>query len=241
MSSEHNSPNNGNHAPFSMSSAPGDLVQAQTFLDWWFAPAFADPQQGDMRIILATIKHKGAPINLQPFDNTAAAARWAVEQSAHTNVYTHIAAHCPDLPKGKGSIESALCLPGVAVDLDAQCAFRGDNKGKAPDVASLRLLTADFETHYQFHLTVIESGFGLYDFVRFKEPLFLEDLAARKEAHELLRRFAQGFRVFADERDWPRTVECVPLSGILRVPGTWNRKDSAPLPVRFSASLGGVG
>jgi hypothetical protein len=91
----------------------------------------------------------------------------------------------------------------------------------------------NFETHYQFPLTIIESGYGSYPCVRFREPLFLEDMKMRKEAEDLLRRFAEGFRVFGRQRGWPLTVDAVPLAGLIRLAGSLNRKGSAPRPVRF--------
>ena len=63
-----------------------------------------------MNIVLATIRH--GKIDFQTFEKPTEAACWAVEQSAHTNVYTHLALHAPDRPNGKGSTETALCLPG---------------------------------------------------------------------------------------------------------------------------------
>jgi hypothetical protein len=220
-------------------SVQGELVQAQAFLEWWYGPALSDPQMGDMRIVLATIPRKGN-IGFASFETADEAACWAVEQSAHTNVYTHIALHAPERPKGKGTTETAVCLPGLVADLDAQSPFRGSNKGKAPDVASLRLLIADFDTHYPFSLTLIESGYGVYACVRFREPLFLEDMQTRKEAEDLLRRFAEGFRVFGRQRGWPLTVDVVPLAGLVRLPGSLNRKGQSPILVSFSGRDGGA-
>jgi hypothetical protein len=194
---------------------------------------------GDMRIVLATISRRGR-IGFAARETAGDAARLAVELSAHSDVYTHVALHAPDRPKGKGSIETALCLPGLVTDLDAQSPFRSSNEGKAPDVDSLRLLIADFEEHYEFPLTVIESGYGLYAWVRFREPLFLEGKAARTEADTLLARFTEGFRIFGRKRGWPNTVDQVPLAGLVRLAGTFNRKGNPPLLVRFSDGPGGV-
>jgi hypothetical protein len=230
-SSHHINPNGGNSPLIAPS---GDLAQAQAHLGWWFGPALSDPGIGAPQIVLATLSGKRSPIAFQPFDSTAEAAQWAVEQSARTNVYTHLALHGPNRPKGKGSVESALCLPGVAVDLDAQCSFRGSNEGKAPDVASLRLIIADFQVHYHFPLTIIESGYGVYPLVRFREPLWLDDMRAREEADSFLARFGESFRVFARKRGWPSTVDRVGLAGLLRVAGTYNRKGNTPLLVRFA-------
>jgi len=237
-SSHHINPN-GRNTSASAPSFAGDLAETQAFFSWWFEPAFSDPQLGDMRLVLATISRKGE-IGFASFETTDEAASWAVEQSAHTNIYTHVALHVPDRPKGKGTTETALCLPGLVSDLDAQSPFRGSNEGKCPDVASLGLLIQDFETHYPFRLTVIESGYGMYACVRFREPLFLEDNKARKEAEDLLRRFAEGFRVFGRQRGWPNTVDRIPLAGLMRVSGTWNRKGNPPLPVRFRERDGGA-
>jgi hypothetical protein len=237
-SSNHSNSHSGN-PPSSGESVPSNLAQAEAQFAWWYGPALSDPQMGDMLIVLATIPPRGS-IGFAAHETAGDAARLAVELSAHSNVYTHVALHAPDRPKGKGSIETALCLPGLVTDLDAQSPFRSSNEGKAPDVASLRLLIADFEHHYGFPLTVIESGFGLYAIVRFREPLFLGDKASRAEADNLLMRFTEGFRVFSRKRGWPNTVDRVGLAGLIRVSGTLNRKGSTPLPVRFSDARNGV-
>jgi hypothetical protein len=207
-----------------------NLDQAVAYLTWWFQASLADRHLGDAQIVLATIL--GGKIDFEAFESESEAAAWAVEHSAHTNVYMHIALHAPDRPKGKGSIETALCLPGVVADLDAQSRFRGSNGGKAPNVASLYQLVGDFEGHYPFPLTLTESGYGIYAHARFREPLWLEDKKARAEADSLLARFGEGLRVFARKRGWPNTIDRVPLAGLVRVPGTLNRKGDPPLPVR---------
>jgi hypothetical protein len=231
-SSDHIHSNAGN-SPSSVPSPQGDLAQAQAFLDWWYGPALSDPQMGDMRIVLATISRK-REIGFASFETADEAASWAVEQSTYTNVYTHIALHAPDRPKGKGTTDTAVCLPGLVADLDARSPYRSCNAGKAPDVASLRRLIADFESHYPFSPTLIESGYGIYACVRFREPLFFEDIKTRKEAEDLLRRFAEGFRVFGRQRGWPLTVDLVPLAGLVRLPGSLNRKGQSPILVSFS-------
>jgi hypothetical protein len=215
-----------------------DLDQAVAYLTWWFQAALSDPQSEEMEIVLATIR--GGKIDFEAFESPSEAAAWAVEQSAHTNVYTHVALHTPDRPKGKGTTETALCLPGVVVDLDARSPFRGSNEGKAPDVASLHQVISDFEKHYPFSLALVESGFGLHGHARFREPLWLVDAKTRVEADNLLTRFTEGMRVFARQRGWPNAVDRVPLAGLVRVPGTFNRKGDPPLPVRF-ADRSGVG
>jgi hypothetical protein len=231
-SSEHTSSHNGN-SPSSRSSFQGDLLQAQTHLDWWFGPALAKTQRGTAEIVLATISRKGQ-IAFKPFDTTLAAARWAVEESARSNLYLHIALHAPNRPNGKGRITTALYLPGLIADLDAKSPFRASNHGKAPDMLSLRLLIRDFHAQYRLPLTLITSGYGIYACVRFREPLFLEDEKARKEANNLLIRFGEAFRISARQHAWPLTVDSVYLSGLVRLSGSWNRKADPPVPVHFS-------
>jgi hypothetical protein len=218
----------------------GDLTQAEAHVNWWFGSSLADPQLGKMELVLATIPglDPKRTIGFHAFSCSTEAARWAVEKSTLTNIYLHPATHARHRAKGKGSTETALCLPGVVADLDAQSPHRGSNEGKAPDVASLRLVIADFEEHYQFPLTLIQSGYGLYACVRFREPLWLPDRRTRTEAEHLLARFTEGLRVFARQRGWPNTVDCVPLAGLIRMAGTLNRKGS-PLPVHFADRDGG--
>jgi hypothetical protein len=219
--------------------AGGNLIQAQQYFDWWFGPALSDPQFGDVDIVLATLSSAGS-IAFRAFRAPLDAARWVVAESAHTNVFTHVALHSPDRPLGKGSDDSAVCLPGLAADLDAQSPFRASNEGKAPDVASLELVIADFEQNYQFPLTLVASGHGIFAHARFKEPLWLEDKRSRTEAGHLLARFAEGLRVFARQRGWPATVERVPLAGMTRAAGSWNRKGDPPRAVRFLDRNGAI-
>jgi hypothetical protein len=231
--SDHTSVQNSN-----LSSPRADSDQAQAHFNWLFSRALSDRQSGDTWIVQATISLQ-RKISFQAFDSTLDAARWAVKESINTNVYTHLALHTPDRPKGKGNTDTTLCLTALAADLDAASPYRGSNAGKAPDVASLRLLICDFEESYQFPLTVIESGYGLYAMVRFREPLWLEDKRARKEADDLLGRFTEAFRIFGRKRGWPNTVDRVPLAGLIRVAGTLNHKGNPPLPVRFSRNVNG--
>jgi hypothetical protein len=239
-SSDHNNPNGGNppSSPSPPTSSPspsqqGDLAQIEAYLNWWFGPALSDPQLSGMQIVLAAIRRpKKDKMHFAAFDNVAAAAQWAVAASMLSNVYYHAAIHGPR-PNGKGSIDTALCLPGLLADLDAQSPFRSENEGKPPTLEALYLLVRDFEKHYPFQLNLVESGHGIYPQVRFKEPLFLVDQKTRDEAGELLSRFAEAFRIFGRQRGWPHTVDRVTLAGLVRLPGTWNRKGSSPLPVRL--------
>jgi hypothetical protein len=201
-----------------------------------FGPALSDPQLGAAEPVLATIQR--GKIGFEAFETVAEAAAWAVNESERADVYTHVALHAPDRPKGKGSTETALCLPGVVADLDARSPFRSSNEGKAPDVTSLYQVIRDFEKHYPLPLTLVESGYGIYAHLRFREPLWLEDKKARVEADNLLTRFTEGLRVFARQRGWPNTIDRVPLAGLVRLPGTLNRKGNSALPVRFSDRRG---
>ena len=236
LPSDHSFPTNCNTP-----ASHGDVTQAQQHLGWWFDPTFIDPQLGDMQIVLATIPLGGSKaIHFHAFESRAEAARTALDLSMRSNVYTHIAAHAPDRPNGKGSHETALALPGLAADLDACSPYRASNEGKAPDLTSLALVVADFEQHMQCPLTVIESGFGLYACVRFREPWWLDNRAARQEADNLLARFAEGFRIFGRKRGWPNTVDRVPLAGLIRVAGTLNRKSNPAILVRFRDANNGA-
>jgi hypothetical protein len=235
------------------SSPAGDLHQAEAHLGWWFNGSLADPQVGRMDLVLATIPRldktngrsaaatagRAGTIGFHAFDAPKEAALWAVEKSALVNVYVHPALHAPDRPHGKGATHTARCLPGVVADLDAQSPFRSSNEGKAPDVAALALVIADFEQHYQFPVTAIDSGYGIYACVRFREPLWLEDQTSRADAETLLARFTEGLRVFARRRGWPNTVDRVPLAGLIRVAGTLNRKGDPPCPVHFTDARNG--
>ena len=154
-------------------------------------------------------------------------------------MYFHIALH-GHCPRGKGSFESAGCLPGLLADFDAQSPFRSENEGKAPSVESLYSLVSDFEAHYPFHLTLIESGYGIYPSIRFREPLFLPDQRTRNEANGLLSRFAEAFRIFGCAHGWRTTVDRLNVAGLVRLPGTYNRKGPSPLPVRLVERDGGI-
>jgi len=213
-------------------SLSGDLAQAEAHLEWWFGTALGDPQLGEMDLVLSTIDRNGK-VRSQGFRSRTEAARWVVDQSAQVNVYVHPALHSPHRQKGRGSIETALCLPGLVADLDAQSVYRASNEGKAPDVLSLHQVIGDFESHYRFPLTQIDSGYGTYACIRFREPWWLPDQQTRTEAEHLQRRFAEGLRVFARQRRWPETVDLVSIGGLIRVAGSLNRKGEPPLLVHF--------
>src|SRR5215831_9619632 len=132
FTSDHTCSQNGNS-----SSHLADSDQAQTHLDWLFGRATCDPQSGDPRIVLATLSLQNSKrIGFRAFESTTEAARCAVEESVNTNVYTHLALHTADRPRGKGNTDTALCLSALAADLDAASPYRSSNEGKAPDVAS---------------------------------------------------------------------------------------------------------
>ena len=222
------------------SHAQGDPNQIKAFLRWWFAPALADPCLPGMQIVLAAIvRLKHSRMYFRAFESIDDAAQWALQECVRAHVYVHAALH-GECPKGKGSAETALCLPGVVADADAQSPFRADNEGKAPTCEALQLLIGDYEQHYPFRLTLVDSGYGIYPFHRFREPLVLVDRRTRDEADQLLTRFAEAFRIFGRQRGWSNTVDRVPLAGVVRPPGVLNRKGPSPLPVRLLDRNGGV-
>jgi hypothetical protein len=233
-----NSPSSSPPPSSPFPSAP-DPAQIEAHLTWWHGGALIDPQSPDKQIVLCAIRHpKKDSMQFEAFADIPGAVRWAVAAAAHSNVYYHIALHgyCP---RGKGSIETALYLPGLVTDLDGQSPFREDNAGKAPSVEALYQLIHDFEQHYPFRLNLVESGYGLYPQIRFKEPLFLGEPETRKEANELLARFTEAFRALARPRGWHATADRTTLASVLRLPGTWNRKGSSPRPVRLVDRAGG--
>jgi hypothetical protein len=236
LTSEDNDPAAGTPSP----PQQGDLVQIEAFLRHWFGAALSVKKVPDQAIVLAAIvRLKKDRMGFARFENIQDAARWAAMESARSNLYFHAALH-GHCPRGKGSLESAVCLSGVIADLDAQSPYRGENEGKAPSVESLYSLVRDFENHYPFRLTLIESGYGIYPSIRFREPLFLTDQRTRDEAGELLNRFAEAFRILARARGWLSTTDRVSLAGLVRLPGTFNRKRPSPLPVRLVTPNGGV-
>src|SRR5262249_40936087 len=141
-SSKHNHSGGGN-PPVSSGTPPAlDPAQIRAHFDWWFGRAVSDPELPAAQIVLAMIrpakgKNKDGGIYFTACSTVDEAVACALEESLHVNVYTHAALH-GHRPNGKGSNATALCLPGVVADNDAQSPFRGSNEGKAPSVECLR-------------------------------------------------------------------------------------------------------
>jgi hypothetical protein len=206
--------------------ASPDESAVREYLDWWFGMALADPE-APARIVLATMVRGKQYEGSEEFVDIPTAASWGAKRAATVDVYTHAALHTPKGPERltmRGNMDSAVALSGLLVDLDADSPHRASHVGYAPDVAGLWLLVADFERAYQHKLTVVQSGYGLLALSRFREPLWLTDRAGREEADELLKRYAEGWRVLAKQRGWPAAVGPIGLADLSRLAGTTNRK-----------------
>ena len=222
-----------------VSSPEPDMGAACAHLEWWFGPALADPQAPN-RIVLSTIC-RGRYDRSKEFDAVGPAADWAVGQARHSDLYLHLALHMPKGPERlttRGVIDSAVCLPGLAVDLDAASPHRSSNQGHAPDLDSLHDLVTDFEERYGPGLTMVGSGCGLHVYGRFREPLWLLSRSDREAADRLLKRFASGFRILAIKRGWPSSVDTCGLATLLRISGTLNHKGQLPVLVRTCSPPG---
>jgi hypothetical protein len=149
---------------------------------------------------------------------------------AKSDVYFHI--HLHDLPEGqsacRGSSEKVRAAIGVFSDIDAW----GPNRKKpratlCPTVEDAIWIVDEFDKrHSPLKISlVIQSGYGCYPAILFREPLLLEHQKDRELLESIGRRFHAALHAIAAERGWTGAVDYCDQAKVLRLPGCSNWKD----------------
>lgn len=128
----------------------------------------------------------------------------------------------------RGSIESAVAIPGLWADVDVHGPAHKRND-LPPTFADARGLIDAFTLP---PAVVVHSGYGLQAWWLFKEPWVFEGPADRRRAQVLARRFGATLQAHAGERGWS-IDDTSDLARLLRLPGTVNGKLAREVPVRI--------
>ena len=155
------------------------------------------------------------------------AASTAMRVRQEHNVYFAIGVQGDRPEKGRGKEAGVVSLPGFWADIDIL----------GPNHAALALPPTAEEAWgiiaaVPFKPTVVVyTGGGLQPYWLFREPWQLEDEKERRRVKKLSKAFQHFLQGFALDHGW--TMDgTADLCRLLRLPGTYNRKQAEPVPVR---------
>src|ERR1035438_8442346 len=162
------------------------------------------------------------------------AAATAMQLRDHVNVYYAIGLQGTRPEKGRGKEAGVILLPGLWADIDVL----------GPNHAALALppTIEDAMRIVQgvpFKPTVVvHTGGGIQAYWLFKEPWELDSDKERKKAKALSKAFQKHLQGGALECGW--TMDgTADLCRLLRLPGTYNRKQAEPVLVRYEVIADG--
>jgi len=155
------------------------------------------------------------------------AAATAMQVRREHNVYFAIGVQGARPAKGRGKEAGVVSLPGFWADIDIL----------GPNHAALALPPTAEEARaiirsVPFKPTVVVyTGGGLQPYWLFREPWQFEDEKERRRAKKLSKAFQRFLQGFALDHGW--TMDgTADLCRLLRLPGTYNRKQADPVMVR---------
>jgi hypothetical protein len=198
------------------------MNEAQTFLDalWGRAPAGAAIQVWDKETKKTSTFPSGEP---------ELAANWAVVKGKHTDIYVAagLGPRVEKPVKRRANANAVIGIPGLWADIDVTGGPEA-KKGAAPDRdAALKL------AHELLEPTIIvNSGYGLQAWWLFEEPWIFGFEAEREQAARMSAGFQAALKARAASAgfDIDSTFD---LARLMRLPGTFNHKGSAPAPVEI--------
>lgn len=201
--------------------------QTATFFDSLFGYA-----PTELTALLWTLQDKKStwvPLDT-PTGAGLVAERARVLSDGSKDVYVAVSlAEHPGLPDTRIKSGSAAGIVGLWADLDIADPDVHKKWNLPPSVdATMELLhAAGLEP-----TVIVHSGHGLQAWWLFHEFWAFDDENARLEAAGLAQRWNTTLQVRAAERSW--VVDSVfDLARVMRVPGTYNRKGTAPVPVQL--------
>jgi len=127
---------------------------------------------------------------------------------------------------GRGRSDTVSAIPGVWLDLDIQ----GPNHASRQLPKSKEVAMGLLHGFTLKPTMVVSTGGGLHVYWLFKEPMLINSATARAEAKDMSERFQGSFITAAAQRGWS-IDNTSNLSRILRLPGTYNHKQDAPVKV----------
>jgi hypothetical protein len=162
------------------------------------------------------------------------AAGNAMRLREHFNVYFAIGAQGTRPEKGRGKETGVITLPGFWADIDVL----GPNhaaQALPPTIEdAMHILQAvPFKPS-----VIVYTGGGIQPYWLFREPWELDNEKERNQAKALSRAFQKYLQGVATNYGW--TMDgTADLCRLLRLPGTYNRKQAEPVPVRYEVIDGG--
>jgi len=160
------------------------------------------------------------------FDQTAQAADYAMSRAGDSDVYMGVCLYPPGIKRGRGRAADVVACPAMWADID----FGPHHKKPKlpPDLDAAHEILRGVGIGPSI---VVNSGHGLHAYWPFVEAMSPADGAA-----ELARQWSATVRAVARARGYD--LDSVgDLSRVLRVPGTFNRKDR---PIRVDV-ISGIG
>ena len=167
-------------------------------------------------------------VSLDGTDWAEHAAGQAIRIREQGNTYFAVGIQGAPPTKGRGKEEGVVAIPGFWSDIDV----RGPNHAATALPPTIEdawyILTA-----IPFQPTlVVYTGGGIQAYWLFREPWQFESEKERSAAKALSKAFQQRLRATAAERGW--TIDgTADLCRLLRLPGTYNRKQAEPTLVCY--------
>lgn len=159
------------------------------------------------------------------FTSPSDAAHYAASLDGDLGVYmrTTTLVQRPDQGKRGGDVLSRM-LPGYAADIDLPSPARKHTKAMplVPDIESGFLIVE--QSGLPQPTLWINSGWGLYPWWIFNQPLDLTDADNMAQAKNISDKFQSTLGRWADRFGWDYGTGVKDMSRVLRIPGTVNRK-----------------
>lgn len=195
-----------------MSTTIEAVTAGRNFLDSVFG---ADPPG------YAAVSYLNGSLKTEFYEGSEDAAARCIELANHHDVYFGVGRRYQPLEGGKrGGNSDVASVATLWLDVDVA----GPNHKKnnlPPDRDAALALIAEFPLKPSI---IVFTGGGYHGYWRFREPWVFDDEAERGRAQELANRLKVHFAKLAAVHGW-KLDAVSDLSRILRVPGTYNRKD----------------
>ena len=218
-----------------MSAAiPIDRVQTASLAAARFLCSLFNGQETGIAVLFSKPSMSSNFAHLDRGDWYVEAAETAMYLREEQNVYFAIGVQGDRPEKGRGKEAGVVALPGLWADIDVL----------GPNHVALNL-PPTMEDAWSIvkavplpPTVVVYTGGGMQVYWLFREPWQLDGDKERKKAKALSKRFQQYLQHYALQRGW--TMDgTADLCRLLRLPGTWNRKQSTPVLVEYEVVEGG--
>jgi len=208
----------------------------------WLTLLYADAPPG-LWLVLNTKRDAGNRTQDDPFrclwfqvSDLANAATAATTAGGASNVYHGLGLREQRLSDTqRGCAGDVSCIPGLWLDLDVA---GGTHEDSPREYFPTKETAYEFVTQMLPHApsVVIDSGGGLQAHWLFREPWVFDGPDDREHAAALLR----GWQSFIRSRTSHAIDSTHDLARVLRMPGTYNRKNGSVRPVKVMSTDGPV-